>query len=119
MGNGVANLVITGIPNLVNQLVNISLEVVGVKLTETFRVTSNMGLEPVVIEVPIRNPLNVTLTVLNITNGYLYLVRQVEVAPGGVGILELRVINATEAFSAYAVVVAKVGSTVVRIRVRP
>jgi hypothetical protein len=39
--------------------------------------------------------------------------------PGGVGVLELRVINATEAFSAYAVVVAKVGSTVVRIRVRP
>jgi len=29
------------------------------------------------------------------------------------------VINATEAFSTYAVVVAKVGSTVVRIRVRP
>ncbi|MFP3484942.1 MAG: hypothetical protein RXO23_03080 [Vulcanisaeta sp.] len=119
MGNGVANLVITGIPNLVNQLVNISLEVVGVKLTETFRVTSNMDLEPVVIEVPIKNPLNVTLTVLNITNGYLYLTRQVEVAPGGVGILELRVINATEAFSTYAVVVAKVGSTVVRLRVRP
>ncbi|KUO83959.1 MAG: hypothetical protein AT716_03055 [Vulcanisaeta sp. MG_3] len=119
MGSGVANLVITGTPNLVNQLVNVSLGVMGVELTDVFRVTNSVGLEPVVIEVPIRNPLNVTLTVLNITNGYLYLVRQVEVMPGGVGVLELRVINATEAFSTYAVVVAKVGSTVVRIRVRP
>jgi len=119
MGSGVANLVITGTPNLVNQLVNVSLGVMGVGLTDVFRVTNSVGLEPVVIEVPIRNPLNVTLTVLNITNGYLYLVRQVEVMPGGVGVLELRVINATEAFSTYAVVVAKVGSTVVRIRVRP
>ncbi|WP_054853122.1 hypothetical protein [Vulcanisaeta distributa] len=118
MGKAVLRLVITNITNPVGKNLTILLGIMGVNLTEEFTI-GNTGLEPTIIEIPpIRNPLGVPMEIMNITNQYEHLMAPVEVPPNGIGILRLRVTNAS-ALNEYVNVTVMVGSTIIRLRVRP
>jgi hypothetical protein len=116
MGEALVRLSITNVTSIVNKTIILDLTLMGVNLTEVFTVTSS-GIEPVIVEVPIRNPLNVSMAILNITNNYLHLTSPVFLAPHGIGVLRIRIIN-IEGLSGYVNVTAEIGSAVIRLRVR-
>ncbi|WP_054855752.1 hypothetical protein [Vulcanisaeta sp. JCM 16161] len=115
-GRALVRLLITNVTSIVNETITLDLTLMGVNLTEVFMVTS-LGIEPVIMEVPIRNPLNVSMVIMNVTNEYLHLTTPVFLAPHGVGVLRIRIIN-IHGLSGYVNVTAEVGNTVIRLRVR-
>ncbi len=115
-GKALVRLLITNVTSIVNKTIVLDLTLMGINLTEVFTVTSS-GIEPAIVEVPIRNPLNVSMAILNITNNYLHLTSPVFLAPHGIGVLRIRIIN-IEGLNDYVNVTAEIGSTVIKLRVR-
>ncbi|MGC8542562.1 MAG: hypothetical protein ACP5NQ_01370 [Vulcanisaeta sp.] len=117
IGETVLRFLMTNITNPMGKNMTILLGIMGVNLTEEFTIGST-GLEPTIIEIPIKNPLGVPMEIINITNQYVHLMAPVEIPPNSTGILRLRVTNAS-ALNEYVNVTVMVGSTMVRLRVRP